>query len=94
MGSVIGSPLVCKGCRLTAAQLLAANEKVDVDASRAMVNDFLTSLVVRTGRVLALPMERVLVNPVVDVPMFVGLPSFAERDEEYVRLLLIQGHMP
>ena len=56
---------IYKGSSFTAAELGLAHEEVDGNALRHLIDDLLTSLACRRRRILALPVEAVLVDPVV-----------------------------
>ena len=62
-----------EGSGLAAAELGLPHEEVDRNALRQVIDDLLASLACRCRRVLALPVEGVLIDPVVVVPMLLRL---------------------
>jgi len=93
MRFICRAPVVRKRCCLAARQLAIPNEEVNGDAALLMLYDLLASLALRRCRVLALPVEVVLVDPVVQVLVSLGLTLLVQGHQQYMRLLAVQCHV-
>lgn len=79
-----------EGSGLAAAEFGLPHEEVDRNALRQVIDDLLASLACRCRRVLALPVEGVLIDSVVVVPMLLRLALLVQGHQQDVHLLVVQ----
>jgi len=78
---------------LAAPQLRLTDEEMNRNALRRVFDDFPTALASRCRCVLALPVERVLVDPMIVIPMLLGLALLVQGHKKDMRLLVIEHDM-
>lgn len=83
--TVDGRAVIDEGGSLTLSQLVVAHKEMNRDAQGSVLDDFLAARTAGCGAVLALPLEGVIVDPVIDVAMFLGLALFVQCDQQHMR---------
>jgi len=87
------SAAIDEGSGFSAAELGLAHKEMNRDVLRHVFDDFLTALARWRRRILALPVEGALVDPVIVIPMLLGLALLVQGHQEDVHLLVVEHDM-
>lgn len=93
MAHVTRYPVVDEGRRLPASQFVVAHEEVNCDAALCVLDEFAAALALRRCGVLTLPVESVLVDPVVEITVILRLALLVERHQQHVGVVLLEHNM-
>ena len=90
MSNVAHRAAILKRRRLAVCEFCRTYEQVYGDTQILMLDDATTAIVVWSGLILTLPVERPLVDPMVDIAMVLRFTLLADGHEQHVHLAFVQ----